>query len=423
MALDNIASLKQALDKIEENTNLLQIKKDSLATAITGKGVLTQGTDSLDVMNTNIESISTKSEILEGFVGVGYFKNDESSYNIINIKYEHVETPDIGLEILSSYSYENRGIPIATFMDKEKYVYNTHSNGYIYKLDSAGVVIWAEHFIQESAGAIGAFKDKEDFIYLVYDNGAVFKIDKDKNIINETKLDISTSVTDACVDIKHNIYILCSKNIYKLDSSLAVINIYSYDVAPSYIRVDKDETIYGFIFVEDDMGPTNPDPGEPGKPVEPIILRLTGKYSYISKLYKDNTKEVFELKSINSIQKIELNGDYIFICDGRSQCWVYTLSGVYKCTNYALGVAMNINSLSFDNHGYLYFCVGSYIVKSHIKEHEGDSISLEMILYSSLSSTARTLTVDGKGEIYACGNNYAVYLKNNRKVIVYAKLD
>jgi len=60
MALETTVGLKQALDKIDENTNLLQTKKDSLATAISDKGVLTQGTDSLDIMNTNIENISTK---------------------------------------------------------------------------------------------------------------------------------------------------------------------------------------------------------------------------------------------------------------------------------------------------------------------------------------------------------------------------
>lgn len=419
MALDNNASLKQALDKIEENTNLLQAKKDSLATVISNKGVLTQGTDSLDVMNTNIESISTKSEILEGFVGVAYLKDDESSYNIINRKYEHIETPDIELEIVSSYSYEDRGIPIATFMDKEKYVYNTHSDGYIYKLDSTGTVIWTEHFMQESVGVTGAFKDKEDFIYLVYDNGAVFKIDKDINIIKETKLDISTSVTDACIDINNNLYILCSNNIYKLDSSLATINMYSHDVATSHIRVDKDETIYCSVFVV-----PKPIPPDPGKPTDPTNLRLSSDYSHIVKIYKDNTKEIFELKNINYITTMELSGDYIFLCDVNGQCWVYTLSGIYKCVNYILGSRTSIRSLTFDKYGYLYSCVDSsniYIIKSKIQEY--NNTTLQLILDSSLPSRVYTLTVDDEGEIYACGKDYAVYLKNNRKVIVYAKID
>jgi len=66
MGLDINASLKQALDAIEQKTTELETKKDLIATVISKKGIPTQGSDTLNTMADNIKNIETDLPVSEG---------------------------------------------------------------------------------------------------------------------------------------------------------------------------------------------------------------------------------------------------------------------------------------------------------------------------------------------------------------------
>nr|WP_312984354.1 hypothetical protein [Clostridioides sp.] len=97
------SEIKQALDAIEQKDAELQIKKNSIATTLSNKGVPTQGTDSFDTMIANVGNIKTKLTIPEGYIGVVEDING-NKYCITQIDF--VEKIAILEELeLSSYSF------------------------------------------------------------------------------------------------------------------------------------------------------------------------------------------------------------------------------------------------------------------------------------------------------------------------------
>ena len=88
MSLETGASLKEVVDKAEQIDADLQNKKQLIATAVTGKDVPTNGSDSFQKMAENIDSIKTKLPILEGDVGVT--EDPEGNvYRVVNYEYRH----------------------------------------------------------------------------------------------------------------------------------------------------------------------------------------------------------------------------------------------------------------------------------------------------------------------------------------------
>jgi hypothetical protein len=97
MSLETGASLKEVVDKAEQIDADLQNKKQLIATAVTGKDVPTNGSDSFQKMADNIDSIKTKLPILEGDVGVTELV-DGQICGVTKIEQRQTYKTDINLE-------------------------------------------------------------------------------------------------------------------------------------------------------------------------------------------------------------------------------------------------------------------------------------------------------------------------------------
>lgn len=171
MALETTADLKQALNVIEQKDIELQLKKDSLATIISNKGVPTQGTDSFDTMINNVGNISTKPEIAGSYEGIAFLKDEVK--NIVGFKHQ-----------------ENLYQAKPTYVDSPN------------------------NLVSDITASRGVVKDINNNIYMIHSAKRLLKFDSDMNQLFDITLPIYTYYTAVT---KTNLYVLYQNNLYKID--------------------------------------------------------------------------------------------------------------------------------------------------------------------------------------------------------------
>lgn len=314
MALETTTSLKQALDKIDENTNLLQTKKDSLATAISDKGVLTKGTDSLDVMNTNINNISTKPEIKEGMYGVAQ-DIDGNIYSVSDVE-DIRKYYEIGKDFQPIWE---QVIPDIKWIevDSQKNIYVGVNNVELRKINPEGYTIWQRAI---SFNIYNMFVDVRDNVYIHYksiagNTGGLFKIDIEGNEV-----------------WNHNIIYQDSSHYYRFgvdkDCNLIILE----RVAGSEVSVTKTDSIMETTI----FNTTIPENSEG--------LSLAIFNNNVILVGKEN------------LFKIDLNGNYKNLTSGVSD-----LS------------QLKINDIKINNENYIYLLESNRIYKLKI---EGDTVQV-----------------------------------------------
>jgi hypothetical protein len=147
MSLDTGASLKEVVDRAEQIDADLQNKKQLIATAVTGKDVPTNGSDSFQKMADNIDSIIVRSPIAEDEIGVvqwedGNYKGfKETSFNSITLPISEQKNTmkDLGFSVQRMN------------MDKERNSYCSPYSRYsadsiLRKISINGTVLWQYKF-------------------------------------------------------------------------------------------------------------------------------------------------------------------------------------------------------------------------------------------------------------------------------------
>ncbi len=137
MSLETNASLKEVVDKAEQIDADLQNKKQLIATAVTGKDVPTNGSDTFQKMADNIDSIKTKLPILEGDVGVT--EDTESNvYGVEKIDYREIyyEEPMPTEE----WSITTESAIKSILCNKSNNVFAVLENAKVLQLDSSGSI-------------------------------------------------------------------------------------------------------------------------------------------------------------------------------------------------------------------------------------------------------------------------------------------
>jgi hypothetical protein len=316
MALETTVGLKQALDKIEGNTNILQTKKDSLATAISSKGVLTQSTDNLDVMNTNIENISTKPKIKEGMYGVAQ-DIDGNIYSVSDIedirKYYEIrkDFQSIWEEVIPNIKWME--------IDSQNNIYVGVNNVELRKINPEGHTIWQREI---SFNIYDMFIDVKDNIYIHY------KSITDSTMGGLLKMDIEGNEVWNINEIYHD-----SPNYYKIGADKDCNLIQLEKVSESDVLVRKFDSN-----LETELFNTL------------IPEETTGR---LSLAILDNNEIL--VGGIN-LFKIDLNGNYKNLTSG--------VSGLSQ---------LNINDIKINNENYIYLLESNSIYKLKI---EGDTVQI-----------------------------------------------
>jgi hypothetical protein len=212
MSLDTGASLKEVVDKAEQIDADLQNKKQLIATAVTGKDVPTNGSDSFQKMADNIDSIKTKLPILEGNVGVAELE-DGQICGVTKIEQRQTYKKDIDLEKV--WTKDTQDAVMALKADSN-FIYSSGSEGYVYKHDFNGNEVWQ-------------YKDFYYVSYLTVDEENIYfanstyinKMSKDKNLLWTKKLiGDKGSIQDLSVDSDGNTFVCTGTGyIVKIDTN------------------------------------------------------------------------------------------------------------------------------------------------------------------------------------------------------------
>jgi ligand-binding sensor domain-containing protein len=358
MSLETGASLKEVVDKAEQIDSDLQNKKQLIATAVTGKDVPTNGSDSFQKMADNIDSIKTKLPILEGDVGV----TEDSEGNVYGV--EKIE-------------------------ERQVY-YSTKKFSNVWSLSTNNMKIY------------NLIVDNEGFLYLGGSTG-LYKYDKDKNKIWEY---LGVNINAIAIDKENNVYVGDSTNhkLIKFDSSGNILfekimqgkRITSLFVTDGYIYIASADSSSGF----------NPE-------LVKIDLQnnetLIYNQVYVDSMYvaKDgsiyiahkkglvkldsNDSLIWEDTSIIYVDCVFIDKEgYVYIStDSEGRIQKYTSDGVVVWTNSGLSYLQDI---TLDEFGYIYSCCTN---SAGLKKHNKNS-DLELSGGGSFSK----VDVDNFGNIY-----------------------
>jgi hypothetical protein len=269
MSLETNASLKEVVDKAEQIDADLQNKKQLIATAVTGKDVPTNGSDSFQKMADNIDSIKTKLPILEGDVGVaedvegnvyGVEKIEERQvypvrrkfisqwkYSISNDFFLHfsagitedffllhpskVEKRDPKYQYIWAYKLETNASQyysgITTDKDNNVYVIRSGQNTSLLKLSSNGELIFEKTVSAIKGGTkISNLCFKNNYLYISTDK-RLLKFSFEGDLIWDYAH--SKEILNFDIDINNYIYIVDGSTLTKLNESTEVVwNIVNY---------------------------------------------------------------------------------------------------------------------------------------------------------------------------------------------------
>jgi hypothetical protein len=306
MSLDTGASLKEVVDKAEQIDADLQNKKQLIATAVTGKDVPTNGSDSFQKMADNIDKIDTKTPIAPDELGViewkdgtnqGFkeidklpvalpedkkiFKSYDVNRIVDNLLIESTGN-DYILYVSGTGTYTEERTVSKIFLksktiawdyisprrirqiekDSLKNIYILTIDGYLTKLNNNGQLVWEKQISINSTMTLNSITIHNDYIYggTTYDSSKrngfyILKIDPtDGNLINNKIINKQDHSTDYITHGNYDnyIYIISSttafiRYIYKYDENLNLISeFYISSAWASHLNVWKDGSYYVF---------------------------------------------------------------------------------------------------------------------------------------------------------------------------------
>jgi|GEM_PF-1476010 len=306
--------------------------KELIATAVTGKDVPTNGSDSFKQMADNIDSIKTKLPIMEDDVGVAE-DNEGNVYRVIDIEDKQVYK-DPKNKIFKKWSTPFLNYVKNLFMDKNGDVYFTgySTSTSLYKYTSEGTLVWQYKGLSTLNKAI---YDDNDYIYIWQqvtgtDIGNLHKLDLNGNLVWSYQ---SKNLRDVALDENNSIYIGTNGvdgKILKLDSKGEEIwnrkapyfdSIKLYDDKNIYYSTWNSSTS-GSLVKLDYNGDTIWEYKSPNIP--------TNDFNSVN---FDSKGDVYFI-SDGSLVKLDYNGDTIWRVTGSwvSLC-VTDIGEVYGCLN------------------------------------------------------------------------------------------
>ncbi|MBS5788827.1 MAG: PQQ-binding-like beta-propeller repeat protein [Clostridioides difficile] len=153
--------------------------KQLIATAITDKGVLTQGSDTFNTMADNIGKVKFEIEIPKDCIGVATLM-DKSKYGITDLKYENTKEE---IEPILVWKYNGHVDYVnSVAVDNKGYIYTTGRDKMVHKIDSEGNLVWEYgngNFYFYNSVAV----NNEGYIYSGGTDNTVHKIDSEGNLV------------------------------------------------------------------------------------------------------------------------------------------------------------------------------------------------------------------------------------------------
>ncbi|WP_027702276.1 PQQ-binding-like beta-propeller repeat protein [Metaclostridioides mangenotii] len=383
MSLDTGASLKEVVDKAEQIDADLQNKKQLIATAVTGKDVPTNGSDSFQKMADNIDSIKTKLPILEGDVGVTE-DSEGNVYGVVDYEERHTYLEKDNL-IYEVWKYGLSEVS-KVFVDSQGFVYacSDYGNGQIVKLDSAGNLIWSYSLTYSN----GIYVDSQGFVYCSSSDGGrggfIKKLDPEGTLVWEYSLMYAQGFT---VDSNGFVYVYQSgstnyEKILKLDPDGALVWNKSQNYVKS-ILVDN-----GYIYV----GTTS---------IAKSVIKLDS-----------NGDSVWEYSITGGVYDIKYSiyENRIYACNNSSTIQIINTEGK-KINNISVkGLnSPEINSLEIDRINNIYFRFGWGNSTSSIAKCDAKGV---LLWKKEVGSSVRNLFMSN-GFIYWGESSNVIKYKDN----------
>ncbi|MCS4446748.1 PQQ-binding-like beta-propeller repeat protein [Clostridium botulinum] len=325
----NIKS-KNVKGALEELFTSASNGKNKIVTAITGKGIVANNTDSFDTLSNKIKQIPTyapanllievkRSDSIttsSGVYTIGKIALDNYGKIYCICTKDLIKTDEDGY-VYWRYTDDNI---ITSVTVKNGYVYiGTWENNRLIKIDSSsGNIIWRNYY--PSKYGIGSIAiDDNDIIYAGTDNGKVIKIDSTGKVIwtyDKHKSDVKA----IAIDRNGYIYSGGGNRLVKLCSNGGEEWIRDFGRSIASIAIDNNGYIYiGFIYYG--ITKINPDNGEQIWHVD-LGLNISANSIFVDDY-------VYVASSDKIIRKISLDGLQIwrYYCD-------YNLSSIVKRYDY-----------------------------------------------------------------------------------------
>ncbi|MET7041774.1 PQQ-binding-like beta-propeller repeat protein [Clostridium botulinum] len=325
----NIKS-KNVKGALEELFTSASNGKNKIVTAITGKGIVANNTDSFDTLSNKIKQIPTyapanllievkRSDSIttsNGVYTIGKIALDNYGKIYCICTKDLIKTDEDGY-VYWRYTDDNI---ITSVTVKNGYVYiGTWENNRLIKIDSSsGNIIWRNYY-SSKYGIISIEIDDNDIIYAGTDNGKVIKIDSTGKVIwmyDKHKSDVKA----IAIDRNGYIYSGGGNRLVKLCSNGGEEWIRDFGRSIASIAIDNNGYIYiGFIYYG--ITKINPDNGEQIWHVD-LGLNISANSIFVDDY-------VYVASSDKIIRKISLDGLQIwkYYCD-------YNLSSIVKRYDY-----------------------------------------------------------------------------------------
>ncbi|ACA44467.1 phage tail protein [Clostridium botulinum] len=324
----NIKS-KNVKGALEELFTSASNGKNKIVTAITGKGIVANNTDSFDTLSNKIKQIPTYApanlliEVKRSTpitLSNDYYTIDKIALDIYGkiycISTKILSKIDEDGYIYWQYKYDEIIQSVAV---KNGYVYIGTYNNHIIKMDSSsGNIIWNNYY-SSRYGILSIVIDDDNIIYAGTDNREVIKIDSTGKII--WKYDKhKNSVNTIAIDKNGYIYSGGGSRLVKLCSNGGEewIQDFSYSIAS--MAIDNNGYVYiGYVY--NGIAKINPDNGEQIWHVD-LGLNISANSIFVDDY-------VYVASSDKMIRKINLDGLEIwkYYCD-------YNLKSIIKRYSY-----------------------------------------------------------------------------------------
>jgi hypothetical protein len=245
MALETTASLKQALYKMEQIDADLQNRRQLIATAVTGKDVPTNGSDSFQKMADNIDSIKTKLPILEGDVGVAE-DSEGNVYGVNEFRRQHIYSDKLK-KVQKVWEYGGHSASITSMaIDKEGFIYSVSDDYSLIITSPDGIKL---NQIKYTDKLTSIAVDNDGFIYIGLYNSpmaTLLKISKDLTQVWSYTDEFMYRITSIALDNNGFIYVASEDNAVRKINNLGEL-IWKYKGHTGYVlsvAVDKDGNVY-----------------------------------------------------------------------------------------------------------------------------------------------------------------------------------
>ncbi|AJE11689.1 PQQ-binding-like beta-propeller repeat protein [Clostridium botulinum] len=262
----NIKS-KNVKGALEELFTSASNGKNKIVTAITGKGIVANNTDSFDTLSNKIKQIPAYTPAnlaveIQRFTSITTNKNDIRQIALDIYGYIYTISGDKKLRKLNDgsilWEYECSDI-VQSLAVKNGYVYIGQYNNHIIKISSSGNKVW-DNYYSSKYGILSIVIDDDNIIYAGTENRKVIKIDSTGNVIwtyDKHKSDVKA----IAIDRNGYIYSGGGNRLVKLCSNGGEEWIRDFGRSIASIAIDNNGYIYiGFIYYG--IAKINPDNGE-----------------------------------------------------------------------------------------------------------------------------------------------------------------